>query len=187
MALEKAQVKAAFGRVQEALEKSGLGNAPKQLLQVRAIFALGDNEPELTQWNLILDNATAEAQRKNPDATSVSHGRFIKFIANSGRQDYGHKVLAYLMALLGNDVSKRTMLTVHVLSEVLEELEMSYTELVEHTEVSSDKRCMTQEYFDAMQVVCNEFAKVQGQDYTCLRDIFSKGKAEDDVFVELDI
>lgn len=195
--VDKNIVKRIFGRIvtvcQSAQSSDFMGNAAKQLLQVRAKFAIGKSQPKDYNWISVLSSAQVTIDGEKKDG--ISPADFLKWLSQSGDVESGKVVLAYLVANLGNDVAKRAMLTVQCIQEALAETGLTYTQLVETLGIApsagDNARCYTQAYFDAWLVICDEMSKTMSGEfeYTCLRDIFSKtGKhPTEDTSVKLNI
>lgn len=171
MAFDKSKIQAVFGRIARLLTGVDyLDNPSKQVLQIKNDVTIGGNEFEL-DW----DNFVA--------GYGMSHRDMIHWL--SGHEDWdedatnvGNACLAYFVATITTSLSKRLVLNIAIVQEVLSELEITYEELVESLEVTHtasrqiEDGCLTQSFYDSLVSATAELAQVQG--YESHRNIFAK-------------
>jgi hypothetical protein len=172
---KKNEVRAIFSRVTNALTGVTFLSSPaKQLIQTKATFKLGDKEYKL-DWNVQTSD------------NGISHRKLLLWLtSDSDVANTGNVMLGYLLATLSNDISRRCVLTIAIVEEILAETGMTFSELVEKLGLSVTDGCLTQTYYDSLKTATLETLQVQ--DYTCLRDVFAKTKNSEsiaDVKIEL--
>lgn len=152
------------------IEKLGLGNAGKEILQPKnsASFLV-----ELTDGNDF--HCSGDIRQ----VLNVPHGKMLKGLSLSGdgeneiALENGRRVvLGYMAAILASETTRRAFYTIACLSEALDENGYTLDDLLKWANVRPDNGILTQEVFDAWKVISAAIAEFDG--YTSVRDIFSK-------------
>jgi hypothetical protein len=173
--LDKTQVQAVFTRVSRALTGIDYAQNPqKQLIQIKNDVTIGDQSYTL-DWDVFVSE------------NELSHKDLLDWLAGHDGWDadatkLGNVMVAYLIGTVSTSLSKRLALNIGVIEAMLEELDLTFAELVEKVGVSHTASrqipdgCLNQEFYDALKGATAQLLEVQG--YESHRNIFAKTAAK---------
>ena len=103
--------------------------------------------------------------------------RWMKYAKDETACDSRRIMLAYLISLLAEELTKRAQYTVAMFAVVKEKHELDLAQLAQGLELEVDNAPISAEYFEALEVLANVTAQSKG--YASVTDIFAKTASAD--------